>query len=446
MPLALSVMGDIIPPRQRAKYQGYLLATFASASVIGPVVGGLLSGQKSILGVTGWRWIFYLNVPIAAIALVVIARVLTADNDRRSRRIDWFGALTLAVGVVPLLIVAEQGRTWGWTSGRAFICYAAGIGGVVMFGWVQRWMGDDALLPFRLFRVSTFSVASAQTTVIGMAMFGGIAVLPLYLQIVKGASPTKSGLLIIPLVGGTMMASLAAGRIISRTGRYRIFPIIGSVVMVVGMGLLTRLRADTPLWEADIYMLTFGIGLGLNMQSLVLAIQNSASPNDIGVATSSSTFFRTVGGTIGTAVFLSILFSSSGSKIAHQYAKAQSDPAFQAAVKAHPDQLATLNQHLGTGLDDSSFLRGLDPAISRPFFVGFSSAADLVFMVCGVILLSTVVLALSLKEVPLRLVSAAQARAQNLAASQMNSATIEMPEMTNGRPESQLPFQDVRRT
>ncbi|MCW2529613.1 MAG: EmrB/QacA subfamily drug resistance transporter [Pseudonocardiales bacterium] len=445
MPLALAVIADIIPPRQRARYQGYLIAVFASASVLGPVLGGLLSGQKSILGVSGWRWIFYLNVPIAAIALVVIARVLREDHDRRSRRIDWGGAVTLAVGLVPLLIVAEQGRTWGWSSIGAFVCYVVGVTGLVAFVWIQGRMGDDALLPIRLFRVSTFSVASAQTTVIGMAMFGGIAVIPLYLQIVKGASPTKAGLLIIPLVGGTMLASLTSGRIIARTGRYKIFPIIGSVLIVIGMGLLTRLGADTPLWQADIYMLTFGIGMGLNMQSLVLAMQNSVSPNDIGVASSSSTFFRTVGGTLGTAIFLSILFSASQTKIADEYEKAQTNPAFQAAVKAHPDQLAILNQHLGSGLNDSSFLKGLDPSISRPFFVGFSSAADLVFLVCAVILLSTVVLAISLKEVPLRLVSAAQARAQSAAGSDGDPTTKEMEQMTDGRAKSQLAFQDVAR-
>jgi EmrB/QacA subfamily drug resistance transporter len=412
MPLALAVIGDIIPPRERARYQGYMMAVFASASVLGPVLGGLFSGANSILGIAGWRWIFYINVPIAALALVVVARVLKVDHERRYRRIDWYGSVTLAVGLVPLLIVAEQGRTWGWASIGSFLCYVVGGGGLATFVWVQQRMGEDALLPLRLFRVSTFSVASAQTTVIGMAMFGGIAVIPLYLQIVKGASPTKSGLLMVPLVGGLMLASLSAGRIISRTGRYKIFPVIGSVLMVLGMGLMTQISADTALWQTDIYMLVFGIGMGLNMQSLVLAMQNSVDAKDMGVASSSSTFFRTVGGTLGTAIFLSILFSVAGSKIASEYAKAPSDAAFQAAIKAHPDQLASLNQHLSSGLDDTSFLTGLAKPISRPFFVGFSNAADVVFLVCAVILLSSIVLSISLKEVPLRLVSGAQARAQ----------------------------------
>ncbi|HEY2670234.1 MAG TPA: MFS transporter, partial [Rugosimonospora sp.] len=202
MPLALAIIGDIIPPRQRARYQGYMMAVFASASVLGPVLGGLLSGTDNFLGAAGWRWIFYINVPIAAIALFVIVRVLHIDHVRRERHIDWYGAATLAVGLVPLLVVAEQGQQWGWASASAFACYLIGAAGLATFIWIQHRMGDDALLPLRLFRSSTFSVASAQVAVIGMAMFGGLSVIPLYLQIVKGASPTKSGLLLLPLVAG----------------------------------------------------------------------------------------------------------------------------------------------------------------------------------------------------------------------------------------------------
>ena len=248
MPLALAVIGDIIPPRERARYQGYMMAVFASSSVLGPVLGGLLSGTNDFLGVAGWRWIFYINVPIAAVALFVIARVLKLDYVRRERRIDWWGALALAVGLVPLLVVAEQGQAWGWASAASFACYLLSAAGLAVFVWIQHRMGDDALLPLRLFRSRTFSVASGQVTIIGMAMFGGLSVIPLYLQIVKGASPTKSGLLLLPLVAGLMLASLGAGRLIARTGRYKIFPVVGSVLMVIGMGLFITLGADTALW------------------------------------------------------------------------------------------------------------------------------------------------------------------------------------------------------
>jgi EmrB/QacA subfamily drug resistance transporter len=416
MPLALAVIGDIIPPRERARYQGYMMAVFASASVLGPVLGGLLSGTNSFLGIAGWRWIFYINVPLAAVALIVIAKVLKLDHSRRERRIDWWGSVLLAVGLVPLLVVAEQGQSWGWASAGAFACYFLGAAGLALFLWTQARMGDDALLPLRLFRSPTFSVASAQVTIIGMAMFGGLSVIPLYLQIVKGASPTKSGLLLLPLVAGLMLSSLTAGRLIARTGRYKIFPVVGSVLMVIGMGLLITLHADTVLWQTDIYMAIFGIGLGLNMQSLVLAMQNSVPAKDMGVASASSTFFRSVGGTLGTAIFLSILFSLAGSKIGQQYTNAATDPAFLAAAKAHPDQLASLHQHLSTGLNDTSFLTGLAKPLVQPFYVGFSNAGDVVFAVCAILLVGAIVLSSRLKEVPLRLVSGNQARAQAEAA------------------------------
>jgi EmrB/QacA subfamily drug resistance transporter len=412
MPLALAVIGDIIPPRERARYQGYMMAVFASASVLGPVIGGLLSGTTDFLGVSGWRWIFYINVPIAVVALIVIARVLKLDYVRRQRRIDWWGSVMLAVGLVPLLVVAEQGQSWGWTSLSSFICYFLAVGGLSLFIWIQHRMGDDALLPLRLFRSPTFSVASAQVTIIGMAMFGGLSVIPLYLQIVKGASPTRSGLLLLPLVGGLMLASLGAGRLVARTGRYKIFPVVGSVLMLIGMGLMITIGADTPLWHTDVFMAVFGIGLGLNMQSLVLAMQNAVPAKDMGVASAASTFFRSVGGTLGTAVFLSILFSLAGTKIAQQYAKAATNPAYLAAAKANPGQVALLHQNLSGGLDDTSFLNGLAKPLAHPFFVGFSAAGDVVFAVVAILLVAAVVLSSCLKEVPLRLVSGNQARAQ----------------------------------
>src|SRR3954452_14289112 len=261
MPLALAIIGDIIPPRERARYQGYFMAVFATSSVLGPVIGGFFAGQESILGISGWRWIFYINVPIGILALVVVEAVLKLQHVRRDHRIDWGGAAALIVGLVPLLIVAEQGRIWGWGSASAITCYVIGVIGLAAFITVQSRMGDEALLPLRLFRNSVFSVGSAQATVVGMGMFGGIASIPLYLQIVKGASPTKAGLLILPMVAAMMVASLGSGQFTSRTGRYKILPVIGSICMVLGLLLMTRIGADTPLWEADLYMMVFGLGL-----------------------------------------------------------------------------------------------------------------------------------------------------------------------------------------
>ena len=412
--LALAIVGDIIPPRERAKYQGYFMAVFATSSVLGPVIGGFFAGTPSIFGISGWRYIFYINVPIGILALFVVSKVLHADHERHDHRIDWMGAMALVVGIVPLLIVAEQGREWGWGSGSAFGCYILGLLGLIWFIAVERRMGDEALLPLRLFNNGVFRVGSAQSLVIGIGMFGGLMSIPLYLQIVKGASPTKAGLLVLPLVAGIMTASLASGIMTSKTGRYKIFPIIGSALLVVGMLLMSTVSADTTLWLTDLYMIVFGAGLGLNMQTIVLAMQNAVSPRDMGVATSSTTFFRQMGGTLGTAVFLSILFSSAASKVKSAYATAATTPAFQAAAQAHPDQAELLKS--SGNLNDTSFLHNLAPALAQPFREGFSSAMDLVFLVGAGVLALAFVLSLMLKEVPLRLVSGRDARAAEAAA------------------------------
>jgi EmrB/QacA subfamily drug resistance transporter len=391
-PLALAIIGDIIPPRQRARYQGYFMAVFATASVLGPVAGGFFAGQASILGISGWRWIFYINVPIGILALVVVQAVLKLDHVRRDHRIDWTGAGMLVVGLVPLLVIAEQGRTWGWDSASALICYVLGAIGLVAFVWVERKMGDEALLPLRLFKNGVFSVGSSQSFVVGMGMFGGMVSIPLYLQIVKGASPTKAGLLILPMVAGIMASSLLAGQVTSRTGRYKIFPVVGSVLLVIGLLLMSTVGADTPLWQTDLFMLVFGSGLGMNMQSIVLAMQNAVDPRDMGVATSAVTFFRQVGGSMGTAIFLSILFSSAGTNIAENL--------HNAGVPAS----AT-----GVDLNDTSKLAGLPPQIKHPILVGFSDAMDLVFLVGACVLAIAVVLSVMLKEVPLRTQSGLQA-------------------------------------
>src|SRR6266536_866875 len=402
--LALAIMADIVSPQERARYMGYFMATFATASVLGPLIGGFLSGQDSIFGITGWRWIFYVNVPIGLIALVVVNRVLRLPHHRTDHGIDWQGATALVVGLVPLLIVAEQGRDWGWGSAGAFACYLIGLAGLVTFVWVEGRMGNEALIPLRLFRSGPFSVGAAQSFVIGVGMFGGIASIPLYLQIVKGASPTKAGLLMLPLVLGLMTASMTAGQITSRTGRYKVFPIAGSTLLVVSLFLLHTVGADTDLGTTDIYMVLFGLGIGLNMQTIQLVMQNSVPPRDMGVATSSGIFFRQVGGTLGTAVFLSILFSAAPHKIGSAYADARTTPQFRAAAQAHPDQIKLLNGGTGS-LNDTSFVQKLDKVLAHPFQVGFSHAMSLVFITGAFVLLIAIVLSLCLKEVPLRRVS-----------------------------------------
>jgi MFS family permease len=261
-------------------------------------------------------------------------------------------------------------------------------------------MGDEALLPLRLFKGSVFALGSVQSFIIGMGMFGGLVSIPLYLQIVKGASPTKAGLLILPLVLGIMAASLLAGQVTSRTGHYKVFPVVGSVLLVAGLLLLSRVGADTALWQTDLCMVVFGAGLGMNMQSIVLAMQNAVDPRDMGVATSAVTFFRQVGGSMGTAIFLSILFSNAASNIAHN---------LQAAGVSGP-AAGKVN------INDTSGLSKLPEAIRHPILVGFSDAMDVVFLVGACVLVVAVVLASVMKEVPLRMQSGLQAAREQAAA------------------------------
>jgi len=411
--MALAIIGDIVPPRQRARYQGYFLAVFGTSSVLGPVLGGLFAGANSILGISGWRWIFYINVPIGLAALVVVNRVLHIPHTRRDHRIDWQGAVALIIGLVPLLIVAEQGRIWGWSSGRSMLCYGLGIVGLVLFYLAERMCKDDALIPLRLFRGRTFTVATMSSVIIGMGMFGAILVLPLYLQIVKGYSPTGAGLATLPLVLGIMAGSVISGQTISRTGRYKIFPIVGTGLMVVGLYLFSLIGADTPLWKTALIMPIVGLGLGGNMQPIILAIQNAVSPREIGVATSSVTFFRQMGGTLGTAVFLSVLLSTLPGRIADAFNSVRGTPGFQAALAAHPDQAATL-QAAGSGnadLNDTSFISRLAPVIAHPFKVGFSDSMSTVFLMGAAIMVVGFVIVLLLPEIPLADRSASQARA-----------------------------------
>jgi EmrB/QacA subfamily drug resistance transporter len=421
--LALAIIGDVVPPRQRAKYQGYFLAVFGSASVLGPVIGGFLAGQSQILHIAGWRWVFLVNVPIAAIALIVVGKVLNLPHVRREHRIDYWGALTITICLVPLLIIAEQGQQWGWTSPRAWLCYGVGAGGLVLFIVAELLMREDALIPMRLFRTGVFSVTSTANFIVGMGMFGGMAVIPLYLQIVKGASPTKAGLLILPLVLGIALASVFSGQLTARTGRYKIFPLLGTALMVGGLLLLNTINANTDLLYTDIWMFIFGFGLGNCMQTLIIAVQNAVPARDMGVASSSATFFRQMGATLGTAVFLSILFSVLGGKIASAFATDAKTASFQQAlhdptVLANPANAPVFavlhNGGVGSaagGLaQDSSFVQRLDPRLARPFLDGFADSLHPVFLVAAIVVAVGFGVLLFMKEVPLRTQSGLEAR------------------------------------
>jgi EmrB/QacA subfamily drug resistance transporter len=414
--LALAIIGDIVPPRERAKYQGYFLAVFGTSSVLGPVIGGFFAGADTLLGVDGWRWVFLVNIPLGLLALVVVSRVLSVDHQRVDHRIDWLGAVLLAVTLVPLLLLAEQGRAWGWTSVGSIACMVVGVAGLVGFLLAERAAGDEALLPLRLFRNRTVAVGSILNTIVGMGMFGILAGLPLYLQIVRGATPTEAGLLLLPLTAGIMTGSIISGQVISRTGRYKVFPVVGAVLLTLGAFAFSRIGVDTPMWVTMTIMVVFGLGLGGNMQPLILAVQNAVDPREMGVATSSATFFRQVGGTLGTAVFLSILFSTAGDNIRRAFEAIIPTAPFQAALRdpevlADPANKPVLDilqsgQTPGGGatgvLDDSSFINDLDDRLARPFLVGFSDSMDLVFLVGACILALAIVVVAFLPEVELR--------------------------------------------
>lgn len=316
MSLPLAIMGDMLAPRERAKYQGYFLAVFGVSSVVGPLVGGVFAGASEILWIPGWRWVFLVNVPIGIGALLMVFAFLHLPRFAHgSARIDWWGATAVIVALVPLLLVAEQGRTWGWDSIESIGCYVIGAIGLLSFVLIEAKMGADAIIPLRLFRSGTFSMATILGVLIGFGMFGTMMTLPLYLQIVLGMTPTESGFATLPMVLGLMIASIATGQIVARTGKYRIFPVIGTAFISGGYFYLTHLTATSNYWFIAGGMFLVGLGLGQLMQSLVLASQNSVAATDMGVATSAATFFRQIGGTLGTAVLLSILFSTMGGNV-----------------------------------------------------------------------------------------------------------------------------------
>ncbi|GAA4727306.1 MDR family MFS transporter [Nocardioides endophyticus] len=408
--LVLAIIGDIVSPRERARYTGYFMAMFGTSSVLGPLIGGFFAGQAVILGIDGWRWVFLVNVPIGIVALLVVYRTLHVHHTPRNVRIDWWGAIALVVALVPLLTVAEQGRAWGWGSPRSLTAYAVGAIGVVAFVLAERAMGEAALIPLRIFRIRAAWVAIASSVIIGMAMFGCIMLLPQYMQIVHGASPTEAGLLVLPMVAGMMTGSISAGQVISRTGHIRLFPIVGSAVMVVGLSLLSLCGADTSMVWVSLSMLVFGLGLGNCLQPILLIVQNAVPPTDIGVATSSSTFFRQIGGTLGVAIFLAVLFSSVGGNIKTAIeADAQTPEWRQAVAEGHVFDPSVVAQFK----DDSSFIEQLAPVFAHPFKVGFAESMDLVLMLAAGVGVLAFLILLLLPAVELRATSAgAAARAE----------------------------------
>jgi len=304
MVVAMAAIGDVIPPAERGKYQGYFGAVFGVSTVIGPLLGGFLVEHFS------WRWIFYLNLPLGALALVAIAAAFKPHVAHIRRQIDYWGAGFLALALTGITLFATEGGTsLPWGSVELWMTLAVGLIGLAGFIQEQR-SAPEPLLPLHLFRIRTFALACAISFVVGFAMFGAITFVPLYLQVVKGSTPSQAGLQMVPMMGGLLAASILSGRWISKKGKYRAFPIAGTFLAAMGMLLLSRVSLASPLSQMYESLVVLGVGLGLVMQVLVLAAQNAVEIASMGVATSSVTLFRSIGGSIGVA-FFGAFFSSS---------------------------------------------------------------------------------------------------------------------------------------
>lgn len=372
-----AVVGDIVAPRQRGRYQGIFGAVFGAASIVGPLVGGYFTTHLS------WRWIFYINIPLGVVTLVVLAATLPAYGPRLRHAIDFPGAGLLAVALSAIILVTDLGGTeYSWSS--PLILGLIGVAIVALFAFVLAEARADApVLPLRLFRNRAFWVTSAVGLIVGFALFGSVTYLPLFLQVVQGATPTASGLQMLPLMGGSLVTSILSGQFISRTGRYKVFPLVGTACTSLGLLLLSRMSTETGTATALLIMLLLGLGLGMVMQVLVIAVQNSVGYKDLGVATSGATLFRLIGGALGTAVLGAIFAAWLGANLSRLMPPGAEGADIGAGV--NPQTLTQL------------------PAAARAAYVqAFTTSLDTVFLVATAVALVGFLLTWLLPESPLR--------------------------------------------
>jgi len=394
MALTFVIIGDIVPPRERGRYQGYFGAVWGLSSVAGPLLGGFFSDHATILGVTGWRWIFYINIPFGIAAMVITSAVLHIPKVKREHKIDYLGAILMVAAVsATLLAVSVYGPERGWGNPITLTYLAIGILLALIF---LMWEGkaEEPILPLSLFKNHTFSLTSALGFIIGAGMFGAIVMLPLYLQVVKGDTATEAGLKLIPFMLGIVSTSIYSGKAITKHGYYKLFPIIGTVVMTIGIFFMSTLTATTPFWQLSIYAILVGAGLGLSMQTIVIALQNSVDFKDMGVATSSNTFFRSLGSVFGTALFGAILTN----RLGHYLIVGRDDLAVSnptAALSFNESDIEKIKQN-------TSAIAQLPPEAQTTALDAFVNSFQVVFLMAAPITALGFLLALFLRETPLR--------------------------------------------
>jgi EmrB/QacA subfamily drug resistance transporter len=370
----IAVVGDLVPPRERGRYQGVFGAVFGVATIIGPLLGGFFVDHLS------WRWIFYINLPTGALALAVIGAVLHSPSTRRQHVVDYVGAALLSVSLTAIILFTSLGgTTLPWTSRITVGLIALGLISAIAFV-VAEARAREPIMPLILFRNGTFAIASAVGLIVGLSLFGSITYLPIYLQVVKGESPTASGLQLMPMMLGMLATSIASGRIIRAWGRYKPFPIAGTAIMTVGLLMLSRLSAEHAVWETSVDALVLGLGLGMVMQVLVLAAQNSVDFEHLGVATSGTTLFRSLGGALGVAIFGAIFANG---LYAHLIAVIPPGTAIPSAT-------------------DPAGLAALSPELRADYIAALVAALQPVFVIAAIVSATACGLALLLREVPLR--------------------------------------------